>query len=433
MTIKKMPLELFPYKKYKQNGEFKGIANQIDNIKSMLNFYNVMVTYNVITKCEKITFNDKMLFDESRQDDNEDRSKLEIIKSLCSINEVPDQRIIEQLSSIAALNPFNPVVEYCTQKPWDGRDRILDVVNTVVCGDENMSYWKEIAISKFLYASIAASVNDFNKNYNFKSVLVFQGKQGVGKTPWIRLLTGELKDYVLQGHYINPEIKDTVIQAIQYWIVELGELDAITKKSDEARLKAFIDKPYDEMRLPYAAKNSKFPRRTVFFGSVNPKSFLTDNTGNSRYWCIPVDFIKLELLEKIDKQQLWAQIYEIIQPKLNEKPYIWQLNEIEKKCQEDINNNFVSLRPIEQAFIDAFDDTNDGVFWIAGVLDICNLLGWSSNKLSSKDKQCIQTMLENQFGEKTAYHGKRGWKIKKPNLWLEINMKHSGMKKQGDK
>jgi putative DNA primase/helicase len=44
----------------------------------------------------------------------------------------------------------------------------------------------------------------------------------------------------------------------------------------------------DKLRLPYARTDSEFQRRTVFAASVNPEEFLQDETGNLRWWVLPV-------------------------------------------------------------------------------------------------------------------------------------------------
>jgi putative DNA primase/helicase len=110
----------------------------------------------------------------------------------------------------------------------------------------------------------------------------------------------------LEGQTLNPADKDSVLTAVSHWIVELGELDATFKKADIAQLKAFVTKTSDKVRRPYARKDSSFPRRTVFAGTVNDFQFLHDITGNRRFWPIAVDAITL--YPSLDYQQLWAEV-----------------------------------------------------------------------------------------------------------------------------
>jgi predicted P-loop ATPase len=86
-----------------------------------------------------------------------------------------------------------------------------------------------------------------------------------------------------------------------------------TKKAAiEAALKAFITQASDTYRLPYARKNTVNPRRTVFFASVNDSKFLSDNTGNRRYWTI--DCTDIDYRHQIDMQQFWAEVKTLYQP-----------------------------------------------------------------------------------------------------------------------
>ena len=108
------------------------------------------------------------------------------------------------------------------------------------------------------------------------------------------------------------------------WLIELGELDATFKKSDIAQLKAFIPANRDIIRRPFARKESYYGRRTVFFGSVNKKEFLADDTGNTRFWTIKVTAINYN--HTIDMQQVWAEIYQLYE---SGEPFMMGADEME--------------------------------------------------------------------------------------------------------
>jgi len=65
----------------------------------------------------------------------------------------------------------------------------------------------------------------------------------------------------------------------------------------------------DELRRPYAAAESQYARRTVFAASVNEAHFLQDDTGNSRFWVIPI--LSIDHAHTLDMQQVWAEFYEL--------------------------------------------------------------------------------------------------------------------------
>jgi putative DNA primase/helicase len=118
-------------------------------------------------------------------------------------------------------------------------------------------------------------------------------------------------ELVKTGKSLNVHDKDSVKQILSCWIAELGELDATFKKSDIAALKAFITNDIDELRLPYAEAESTFARRTVFAASVNGKQILQDDTGNSRFWVLPV--VRIDPDHGMDMQQVWAEVFALWQ------------------------------------------------------------------------------------------------------------------------
>ena len=152
--------------------------------------------------------------------------------------------------------------------------------------------------------------NDDHKQYGFKGVegiLVFKGRQGLGKTQWIERLTPARSGWVKDAVTLDPHNKDSVLLAVGHWIVELGEIDATFKKSDVAALKGFATQKIDILRPPYARSADSYDRRTAFTGTVNDTTFLAERGESRRWWVLGVDSI--DAAHDIDVQQLWAQVY----------------------------------------------------------------------------------------------------------------------------
>jgi predicted P-loop ATPase len=71
--------------------------------------------------------------------------------------------------------------------------------------------------------------------------------------------------------------------------MEWAELDHVTNKKHAGQVKAFLSQSTDMFRVPYGKATEAFPRRCVIVGSTNRDSgFLVDDTGNRRFWVIPV-------------------------------------------------------------------------------------------------------------------------------------------------
>lgn len=210
------------------------------------------------------------------------------------------------LDVIAEESRFNPVLEMFHGNVWDGVDRLADLYD--IWGVT--SQLAQTLIHKWLLQCAAMACNSEYGPQGADGVLVLQGEQGVGKTSALRQLV-PLPRMFKEGAKLDLRVKDTYMQALNCWICELGELDRTTSR-DSAGLKAFLTQDMDEYRTPYAKKAVQRPRRTSFCGTVNPGEYLIDDTGNRRFWTVPVGHIDLDRLFKITndwKTQLWAQVY----------------------------------------------------------------------------------------------------------------------------
>jgi putative DNA primase/helicase len=162
--------------------------------------------------------------------------------------------------------------------------------------------------------------------------------------------------FAKDGMILRPDSPDSVRQVTSNWLVELGELDATFRKSDIAALKAFITQASDTYRLPYARKNTVNPRRTVFFASVNDSKFLSDNTGNRRYWTI--DCTHINYRHQIDMQQFWAEIKTLYQAGES-----WFLDDGELASLNESNEQFMTLDPIAERLETRLDWDAPSIDW----------------------------------------------------------------------
>lgn len=274
-------------------------VGSLRNLKALLQHLDSVVRYNVITKREEI-----LIPGHEFSIDNYDNAMIATIYDYCTRLGMPTGLVIQYLSAIADKNQFNPVKTWIESKEWDGEDRLMEFCNTVEEVEGATPGLKNKLIFKWMISAVAAAYR--HDGVSAHGVLVFQGLQGLGKTQWFRRLVPEYLKLTADGKTLQPNDKDSVLSVIKYWLVELGELDATFRKADLAQLKAFLPKNIDEVRAPYAAKSSTFPRRTVFFASVNHEEFLADTTGNRRFWVVKCKSINWN--HAIDMQQVWAQI-----------------------------------------------------------------------------------------------------------------------------
>ena len=218
-----------------------------------------------------------------------------VIKSGMTATRVP-----ELLDALAAQNPYCPVCAYIDSRPWDGTPRLQQFAGQITCSNPTLAMllWR-----KWLTQAVAAAYEPMG--ISNAGVIVLTGEQNIGKTKLFKEMAKGIPGVFLEGQTLNPADKDSVMSAASHWIVELGELDATFRKADLAQLKAFITKSTDTLRRPFARKDSQFPRRTVFAGTVNDYEFLHDPTGNRRFW--PIDAQSITTDPSLDYQQLWAE------------------------------------------------------------------------------------------------------------------------------
>ena len=162
---------------------------------------------------------------------------------------------------------------------------------------------------KWLIQCVELAFNDERHPIGAEGVLTLQGPQGTGKTEFFRRLAVR-PEWFTEGLSLDTSNKDSLIKSVSAWIVELGELDSTTRREQSA-LKAHLTANVDDLRAPYARAATRRVRRTSFCATVNPENFLTDDSGNRRYWVVEVpniDLTRLLALDAVWFRQLWAQI-----------------------------------------------------------------------------------------------------------------------------
>lgn len=311
----------------------------IDNLREICRRLGVTIRYNVIKKNEEI-----IVPGASFSIDNEANASLAWLASECSLFNFPTDKLGEFITYLADQNQFNPVSTWVESIPWDGKPRVQELCDTITA--KHNQALKDTLIRRWLISAIAAAYQP--DGISAAGVLTLQGAQYLGKTKWFKNLVPANLDLIQDGMLLKADDKDSVKQICSFWLVELGELDATFRKSDIAQLKSFITKSVDILRPAYARREAKYPRRTVFFASVNPREFLHDPTGNRRFWTIECTHINHD--HDIDMQQLWAEVLNIWRQ--GESYY---LTTEEHASLNEHNTEFTSIDPVEERLLDRLE------------------------------------------------------------------------------
>jgi putative DNA primase/helicase len=383
------------------DGKGKPLAT-IENVQELMRRANITVRYNVISKDLEINVPGS-----THTVDNNGNASMNRVLSLCETISFPTKHLESYMLNVGDANPYNPVATWITSKPWDGTTRLHDFFETVTVKEDRFvpatgRSLKETLMLKWLISAVAAA---FTPNgVVARGVLTFQSKQNLGKTLWVKRLAPRELGVIVDGLILNPSDKDSVMSCVSNWIVELGEVDATFRKADIAALKGFISKERDTLRRPYGRTESKYPRRTVFFASVNDEQFLHDPTGNTRWWTIAVEALNNK--HTIDVQQLWAEVLTLF-----EAGETWHLTPDELETLNDHNSDHESINPVHDRVDRAFAWSDSKTLWTRAMraTEICQAAGIENpNKL---DVNSAAAFVTKRYGVETRKQGKDRSKV----------------------
>lgn len=280
-------------------------------------------------------------------------------KIQCEFQRCTLQTVQAYISIIASRNVCNPAKSLVEPVEWDGVSRLPEVFAILgVSGDE----LSKILVKKWLIQCVSLLYNCVGSPFGADGALVLVGRQGLGKTYFFRRLAVE-SNLFGEGKNLNFSDKDTLISATGYWLTELGEIES-TMRGDRERLKAFITASVDEYRRAYARGSTKALRRTSFCGSANSPDFLTDQTGNRRFWTVPVEKIDLERLDKLNVLQLWAEIKTLS----DADRQAFRLTPEEREALANRNCNHTQFLPAEAECADLLADVSCSAYRVEWIL-----------------------------------------------------------------
>lgn len=206
---------------------------------------------------------------------------------------------------------YHPVREKIQSITWDGKPRIKRFLIEWLKVDD-CPYSEEV--SRLIFAG--GIHRAFNPGCKFEDMAVLIGKkQGEGKSTIIRWLAMDDKFF----REVNEIDGQRGVEAVEGgWICEVSELLALKRTKELEAAKSYFSRQTDTYRKPYDKRVTENPRQCIFIGTTNTAEFLTDKTGNRRYYPVECNSSGRDLFEhKAEIQeyieQCWAEAYALYQ------------------------------------------------------------------------------------------------------------------------
>lgn len=373
------------------------LPTTIANVWHLANAYGFSCRFNVTKKRTEI-----LVPGVEGSPENIDNVALTHICSFASLNGMHIGQVPAIVEAIADRNSYSPVADWILSKPWDGVNRLPQFFDTLTERRGFPVHLKQTLMAYWMMSAVAAILT--HRDFRCRGVLTLQGPQGIGKTQWVYSLVSDralAADVIKLDHHLDAH-KDSLLGAIDHWIAELGELEGSLRR-DQARVKGMLTASQDKVRRPYARLESTYPRRTVFCATVNDAKFLMDQTGNSRWWTVPVTAVNFK--HGIDTQQLFAQIavafYQGAQ---------WWLNDEDERLLEMQNKAHRAVSATRELVLDRVNLNPRGAF--ATDLTASALLNeiGIDRPTDREAKECAAVLREH-LGQPQRIAGRDTWRV----------------------
>lgn len=189
--------------------------------------------------------------------------------------------VVKAILHVARQNSIHPVREYLQRVKADP---------SITPYDLDQVAQKLFRASQPLHAAmvrkwlIGAAARALKPGCQMDYCLVLKGDQGLLKSTSLKALTGG--EWFTSTHADGD--KDFLLNVHSCWVYELAELEFITNTKQAGALKNLITTATDVFRPPYGRTPERTDRQSVFCATVNKDRFLRDDTGNRRFWVVPI-------------------------------------------------------------------------------------------------------------------------------------------------
>lgn len=352
---------------------------------------------------ETLTWNELTLKIEINGEAIDEKALVTKIGKDCGIkfSESDTRRIVY---SLAKANSYHPVRDYLNQvSVIYSNTEIIEKISTHLFKTTDPIY--DVMVKKWLIAAVARVMKPGCK---MDDVLILHGKQAALKSTFFDVLGGDWFSDASEG---TGNDKDSLLQFHYAWINELPEIDRFLGKRDASDLKKALSVKVDKFRVPYGRTVEDFPRQFVTCGSTNKDEFLTDPTGNRRYWVVPVAVEKIDIdWVKKHRSEIWAAAVH-----LYNEGHTWYLNDEEKARHAQLVKPF----EISDSWSDYIEPYLSGLreVTVAEILERCLGIGAA---LQKRPEQMRVAEILKQMGWVKRDRGRKVWVKEHDKVALQV-------------
>jgi hypothetical protein len=173
-------------------------------------------------------------------------------------------------------NAFHPILDYLDRLEWDRKPRLDTWLTTYLSAAPNNLN------RRFGRKTLIAGVRRVRKpGTKFDQAMILEGEQDTGKSTTLKILAGD--DFHEDAEIISKSGREVQELTSGVWIYEISELVGLGKREVE-HVKNFLSATHDTARPSYGRVVVDQPRTCIFVGTCNRNDYLTDDTGNRRFW-----------------------------------------------------------------------------------------------------------------------------------------------------
>lgn len=261
-------------------------------------------------------FNAKYTIDQTNDDGTKETKALNdlLVMELWSkildegISDLTDSMFRKLLEAVGIETKIHPVREYFKSLEWDGIPRLDSWIEPYL-DDTKMDDLRRkysLEVGRIMILAIVRRV--MHPGAKFDEMPILESPQGYYKSTLLKKLAIR-EEWFCDSIKPSDSQQKIIEQTHGKLIVEYAEMANI-RKADNEHNKATLSRTVDSARLAYGHFSSEVPRQYIWVGTMNVRNkddkYLTDQTGNRRYWPLMLKKIDIVHFEK-NLTQLYAE------------------------------------------------------------------------------------------------------------------------------